>query len=264
MKQSPDIFRLFRRFAHRSIGILAVLAVAALPGCESSSDDDDDDEAVCTLEWDDATLDDQAICAQSEFTDGTSSNISNAFLPFGNAAERAWVLEGEEDGEEIRIEIDVMGTDTVEGVDVRVVNEVEYVDGELAEDTLDWYAQADDGTVCYLGEEVTNYEDDGSTNSDGSWTADFDTALPGIIMPKEDDIEVGAIYVQERVPDIAEDMSEITDIGEEVETDVDTYTDTFSGNDCNPLDREPEDKKIYARDVGLVYDAGVKLTAYTP
>jgi hypothetical protein len=163
----------------------------------------------------------------------------------------------------VRIETEVMATDTKAGVAVRVVNEREYVEGELVEDTMDWYAQADTGAVCYFGEAVTNYED-GGTNSEGSWTADYVTNFPGIIMPAVGDIEVGAIYIQERVPDIAEDMSEIVDIGEEIATDVATYTDTFTGNDCNPLDREPEDKKIYARNVGLVYDAGVKLTSYTP
>lgn len=265
MRHTPDIFRLFRPLARWSIGVLAMLALAVAPGCESSSDDDDnDDEAVCTLEWEDATLDDQTICDAGQFTGAFSTNsnlITNAFLPFSEGSTAT--LEGEEDGESIRIEIEVLTTDTVAGVNVRVVNEAEYIDDELAEDTMDWYAQADNGSVCYFGEDVTNYEEDGSTNSGGSWTADFDTALPGIIMPAEDDIEVGAIYIQERVPDIAEDMSEITDIGEEIETDVATYTDTFSGNDCNPLDREPEDKKIYARNVGLVYDAGVKLTAFT-
>ena len=46
-------------------------------------------------------------------------------------------------------------------------------------------------------------------------------------------------------------------------TPVATYTDTFTGNDCDPLDREEEDKKIYARGVGIVFDEGILLQSVT-
>ncbi len=53
-------------------------------------------------------------------------------------------------------------------------------------------------------------------------------------------------------------------MNESVTTPLATYTDTFTGNDCNPLEREKEDKKIYARDVGLVFDNGIELISVTP
>lgn len=231
-----------------------ISTVAITPGCGSDSSE----EKECDLEWADATLKDKTVCAIGKFSEG-SENITNPFflLTEGNM----WVLEGEEDGEDIRIESTVGGTTTVAGVTVRIVNEKEYEDGVLIEDTDDWYAQAEDGTVCYLGEDVTNIEEDGSTNSEGTWTADFETNFPGIIMPA--DPQVGDIYLQERAPGIAEDMSEVVALGEEITVPFGTYTDTMTGNDCNPQDREPEDKKVYASGVGLVFDNGVELISAT-
>ena len=33
------------------------------------------------------------------------------------------------------------------------------LDGEIVEDTFDWYAQDADGTVWYLGEDTAEFED---------------------------------------------------------------------------------------------------------
>jgi hypothetical protein len=77
-------------------------------------------------------------------------SIDNPYLPF--TAGTRWVYEGESDGEIERIEVVV--TDerrTVMGVDVTVVRDTVTVDGELVEDTLDWYAQDRDGNVWYFG-----------------------------------------------------------------------------------------------------------------
>jgi hypothetical protein len=57
------------------------------------------------------------------------------------------------------------------------------VDGALKEDTLDWYAHQDDGTVWYFGEDTNEYENGKASTTKGSWVAGVDGALPGIVMP---------------------------------------------------------------------------------
>ena len=44
-------------------------------------------------------------------------------------------------------------------VDTAIVQYVAYSDGRIHEVAMDWYAQADDGSVWYFGEDVSNYED---------------------------------------------------------------------------------------------------------
>ena len=69
------------------------------------------------------------------------------------------------------------------GVTTRVVRDRVTVDGEVAEDTFDWYAQDAAGNVWYFGEESKEYEDGEVASTAGSWEAGVHGALPGIVMP---------------------------------------------------------------------------------
>ena len=53
------------------------------------------------------------------------------------------------------------------GISAVVVHDTVYVDGEIAEDTYDWYAQDVDGNVWYLGEDTYEYEDGQPINAEG-------------------------------------------------------------------------------------------------
>jgi hypothetical protein len=45
-----------------------------------------------------------------------------------------------------------------------------HVDGLLVEDTYDWFAQDADGTVWYLGEDSSDFDEDGNlVSKEGSW-----------------------------------------------------------------------------------------------
>ena len=79
------------------------------------------------------------------------------------------------------------------------------VDGELVEDTYDWYAQDAAGAVWYLGEDSKEYEGGEVVSTGGSWEAGVDGALPGIIMAA--DPRLGDAYRQEYYPGEAEDMA---------------------------------------------------------
>ena len=96
----------------------------------------------------------------------------------------------------------VMGVEAIVVHDI-VTNE----DGELVEDTYDWFAQDDDGNVWYFGEDTTSYHD-GVASDAGSWEAGVGGALPGIVMPATP--EVTAVgYRQEYLAGEAEDMGQV-------------------------------------------------------
>ena len=99
----------------------------------------------------------------------------------------------------------------IEGITATVVRDTVYVDGELAEDTYDWYAQDKDGNVWYLGEDTHEYEDGEAVNAKGAWEYGKDGALPGIVMLA--DPEVGDAYRQEYYEGEAEDMGEVLEVG---------------------------------------------------
>ena len=74
------------------------------------------------------------------------------------------------------------------GINVAVIQDKVWVDGILEEDTRDWFAQDDDGNVWYFGEDVDNYNPDGSIRDHaGAWEAGMNGAIAGIIMLADQD-----------------------------------------------------------------------------
>jgi hypothetical protein len=95
-----------------------------------------------------------------------------------------WVYRQTEAGGSRRVEVTVTHrTRTVMGIEARVVHDVAIEDGEVAEDTYDWYAQDADGNVWYLGEDTREVEDGKVTSTEGSWQAGVDGAQPGVVLP---------------------------------------------------------------------------------
>ena len=106
-------------------------------------------------------------------------------------------------------------TREVMGIEVRVVHDVVTEDGEVIEDTFDWYAQDADGNVWYFGEETKEFEDGKVSTTAGSWEAGVDGAQPGILVPAEP--EVGMTYRQEYYAGEAEDAAAVLSLDEKVE-----------------------------------------------
>ncbi len=185
--------------------------------------------------------------------------IDNEFFPLVVGTEL--VLEGEEDGEPLRVEITVLDeTEEVAGVITRVVEETEYEDGELVEVSHNFFAQAPDGAVCYFGEDVDDYEDGKVVSHEGQWRAGEDGNLPGIIMPANP--EIGMVFQQEDAPDLAEDQAEVIDFGETIDVPAGIFDDTLTMEDCNPLEDGSTDKKVYVRGIGLAMDEDLELISF--
>jgi hypothetical protein len=153
-------------------------------------------------------------------------------------------------------------TRVVAGVETRVVEEHEESDGRVIEVSRNFFAQNANGDVCYFGEEVDMYADDGSIAAHtGSWRADGRGVRPGMFMPA--DPRVGQAFRQEMAPGVAEDQSKVVALGERTEVPAGTFEDTVTMTDLNPLDGT-EDAKVYARGIGLIVDESAELTTYSP
>jgi hypothetical protein len=189
-----------------------------------------------------------------------TTRIDNPFfpLPVGHRV----VLEGEEGSTHLVVRITSLDeTEMVDGVETRVVEEFESKDGQVVEISRNFFAQAEDGTVCYFGEDVDIYDGAGNvTSHSGEWRAGEGENRPGVFMPA--DLEVGQAFQQEVAPGIAEDQAKVIAIGETTEVPAGTFDDTVRMEDASPIDGS-RGTKVYARGIGLIVDGPARLTRYT-
>jgi len=193
-------------------------------------------------------------------TGSFTTEIDNPYLPL--LAGHQVVLQGKEFGRDLLVRVTVLDeVETVAGVQTRVVEEYEAKDGRVVEISRNYFAQNQDGTVCYFGEGVDIFDENGDVTSHaGAWRADGDRFLPGIFMPGS--LRVGQAFQQEIAPGVAEDQAKVVALGERTLVPAGTFDDTVSMLDRNPLDGS-QDVKIYARGIGLIVDETAKMTTYS-
>jgi len=180
------------------------------------------------------------------------------------------ILEGDEDGTEIRAEITVTRMSKVIPLEVdgvikmvrtRIVEERESEDGELVEVSRNFFVRCKEtNDVFYFGEEVDDYEDGEIVGHEGAWEVGIDGAMPGIIMPGR--FLLGARYFQEVAPGVALDRSKHVDMGLELETEAGEFSDCVAALDSSALTPGDEDLKIYCPGVGITVDADLELIEY--
>jgi hypothetical protein len=123
---------------------------------------------------------DLALCAPRQNT--FSLTIDNTYNPL--PVDQRWVYQGNEQGQTIGLQITVLNEteDFYSGrrtVTTRVVEELEWEDANengLVDDGLEslieisrnFYAQTQDGTVCYFGEDVDIYEGGAVVSHEGA------------------------------------------------------------------------------------------------
>ena len=167
-----------------------------------------------------------------------------------------WIYSETEGNTEHRIEVTVTNeTRVIAGITARVVHDVVTEDGELIEDTFDWYAQDDDGNIWYLGEDTREYENGEVVSTAGSWEAGVDGAQAGIIMPARP--RVGLEYRQEHLAGEAEDAARVLSLDEQVDVPAGHFDDVLMTKDFTPLEPDLLEHKFYAPDVGPVLTLGI-------
>ncbi len=170
------------------------------------------------------------------------------------------VLEGEEDGKKTVLTITVLNeTKKIDGVETRVVEENEKMDGKVVEISRNYFAiGVDTKNAYYFGEDVDIYKD-GKVVHEGSWHAGENGAKHGIMIPGE--LKVGDRYYQERAPKIAMDRGENISITEAVKTPAGDFKNCLKVKETTPIEPGTE-YKLYAPEVGLVVEGELKLVKH--
>jgi hypothetical protein len=199
--------------------------------------------------------------ANFEDASGQPFPIDNVYSPLVPGT--TFVYEGEaDDGTERDVVSVTHDTKEIIGVTTTVVlDEVSVLDEEtsqwkLTERTFDWYAQDKKGNVWYFGEDTTEFLDDGTTSTEGSWEAGVDDAVPGIVMLASP--RVGESYRQEFAPGTAEDMAKVLRLNASVSVPYGDFDDCLKTKEWSPLERGSIGHKYYAPNVGLVLEEDLK------
>ena len=130
------------------------------------------------------------------------TKVTNPLFPIGRLP--SVVLVGQVDGEPFRSETTLLPeTRTVEWegrrIETLVSQYTAYRNGRIEEVAIDRYAQADDGSVWYLGEDVVDYRNGNVVTTEGTWLAGKE-GPPAMIMPAHP--AVGDVFRSENVPGI--------------------------------------------------------------
>jgi hypothetical protein len=192
-----------------------------------------------------------------------SADITNPLFPAPVGASWVYQAETEEGLERIEIAVEA-GTNDVWGAKARVVRDTAFLDGEVIEDTRDWFAEDAGGNVWYMGEDTQEYEDGEVVSTAGSWEAGVGGALPGVVMLA--DPKVGDEYRQEFFEGEAEDYGEVVALDQSVDVPAGSFTGCVKTRDRSVLEPDLDEFKYYCSGVGNVLveegDVRVELLEY--
>jgi hypothetical protein len=129
--------------------------------------------------------------------------ITNPLFPVSH--QRAVVFVGHVDDLPFRTEVTLLPQTRIiewggQQVETLVSQYTAYLDGRIQEVAYDLYAQADDGSVWYFGEDVVDIENGTIVTKEGTWLAGKDGPAQ-MIMPAAP--AVGDVFRTENIPGIA-------------------------------------------------------------
>src|SRR5215203_824057 len=145
------------------------------------------------------------------FSDPT--NVTNPL--FLVSKQESVLMVGHVDGKPFRTEVTLLPETRIiewqgQRVETLVSQYTAYLDGRIQEVAYDLYAQADDGSVWYFGEDVADFQDGAIVTKEGTWIVGKDGPA-AMIMPA--DPKVGDVYRTENIPGIAFEEVTVKSVG---------------------------------------------------
>ncbi len=172
----------------------------------------------------------------------------NPYLPI--IPGRTLVYQGGDETVTVKVTGDVK---LISGVPCAVISDIVTVNGQVVEDTIDWFAQDLQGNVWYCGELARDFEDGELVSLDGSFKAGVDGAKPGILMKAAP--AVGDVYRLEFDLGNAEDAAEVLSLNGSASTPGARCSGTcVITEDFTPLSPGEVENKYYAPGVGMILE----------
>ncbi len=178
--------------------------------------------------------------------------ISNPFFPLTPGT--TFIYRG--GGEVVTVTV-TDRTKMILGVKCIVVRDVVEVNGEVIEDTEDFFAQDVEGNVWYLGEIVKDFENGDLVSLAGSFKAGVNGAKAGIIMKASP--QVGNMYRQEFLLGEAEDLAQVLSLsGSETVPAAACNNGCLITKEFTPLEPGAVENKYYARGIGFILQINIE------
>jgi hypothetical protein len=212
--------------SRRSISLFGLVLVVALAvgGCRHDDDASTPIPQVTPAQVAAANLDELPLAPKSRRVDlvappfSNPTKVTNPLFPIANL--RSAILNGSVEDKPFKVETTLLPGTRIIGwpdgkqVETLVSQYVAYLDGRIEEVALDFYAQADDGSVWYFGEDVFNYQEGLIGDTEGTWIAGQE-GPPAMIMPA--DPQLGDVYRPENIPGLVFEEVTVKRVGETVE-----------------------------------------------
>ena len=178
------------------------------------------------------------------------SVIDNPYFPL--PVGRKLVYTGVKDGQSQTDTVTVMDqTKLILGITTRVVNDVATTNnGRVLEKTFDYYAQDDQGSVWYLGEDTTHFLSNGKADTSGSFQAGVGGAQPGIIM--EANPQIPDAYRQECFAGEAEDTAWVVATEGSLRVPFGNVRNVLTTLEATRIEPGAYDQKVYGPGIGIV------------
>jgi hypothetical protein len=235
--------------SRKALSALIGVAMVLVAGCSGSSGQagsNADEKAQETTQ--------EGYAPRIEPADFTTK-IDNKYFPLKPGT--TFVYKGQFQGAAERDEMAVThDTKRVMGVKCLVASDRVTEDGELIEQTYDWYAQDKEGNVWYFGEHVTEYKNGEVIGHEGSWESGVDGAEPGIAMPA--DPKVVQTYRQEYSKGVAEDKARVVRLDGSAKVPYGSFDHVLVTEEFTPLEPNVVERQYYVAGVGDIIEATVK------
>lgn len=172
------------------------------------------------------------------------TKVTNRLFPISELGSA--VLLGHVDGKPFRSETTLLhDTERVawdgQVVETLVSQYVAYLDGRLEEVARDRYAQADDGSVWYFGEDVMDYRNGAVALTEGTWLAGREGSA-AMIMPAHP--KVGDVFRLEDVTGVVFEEVKVKSVGQTVQGAWGPVNDAILAEELHA--DQSTDHKIYA------------------
>jgi hypothetical protein len=188
--------------------------------------------------------------------------VTNTFFPLTPGT--AWRYTGvTSEGTETTVVEVLQQSRVINGVSATVVHDAVYLNGVLAEDTYDWFAQDMAGNVWYLGEDTKEYENGRVTSTEGSWEWGVSGALPGVNMWADPAAHINQEYRQEFSRGEAEDWGKVIALDRTVDVPFGRFTGCIQTEDWNGIEGRSDslEHKYYCPGIGVVLEVSVRRPA---
>lgn len=186
------------------------------------------------------------------FSDPT--NVTNPWFPVSK--QESVLMLGHVDGKPFRTEVTLLPETRIiewqgQRVETLVSQYTAYLGGRVQEVAYDYYAQADDGSVWYFGEDVADLKDGAIVTKEGTWLAGKD-APAAMIMPAHP--KVGDAYRTENSPGIAFEEVTIKSVDKTLDGPLGPIEGGLVAEELH-MDGNTEEK-LFAPGYGEFYTAG--------